>query len=350
MSTSHQQRTEGRILSRLCHTVLFLLKQSITGRSLAIDNTSAFFRPKIIYVPLTSYSGWLWSHLQFYFIMNLQHKIRLPICRDNWECLHSRRNFCSSSHEWSWKDFHSGSSKDFHLSSWNGCSCRDFHSGFQRGSRKDLHSGSQKGSRRDFHSGLRTGSQRDFCLGSSSCPHRLTRWSLLLSYLSSSLPPVDVDIASYRHHHLARLSLSLSSSPPLVNVARQRWPHILPPPPQQTIFVIVVIPIPVPVPAACQHRISTLHPLAATALRDLHCRHRSCSCPCPRCLSTSCVDDASSCRHCLARSLLLSSSPPPVDIDVDVASSHHHCLVQSLSLSLSPPPVDVDVTSANNGG
>jgi hypothetical protein len=31
-SISRQQRTEGKILSRLCHTVLFLLKQSIAGR------------------------------------------------------------------------------------------------------------------------------------------------------------------------------------------------------------------------------------------------------------------------------------------------------------------------------
>jgi hypothetical protein len=29
---TRQQRTEGRILSMLCHTVLFLLKQSIAGR------------------------------------------------------------------------------------------------------------------------------------------------------------------------------------------------------------------------------------------------------------------------------------------------------------------------------
>jgi hypothetical protein len=45
--------------------------------------------------------------------MNLQYEIRLPICRDDWECLHSWRNFCSGSHEWSWKDFHSGSWKIF---------------------------------------------------------------------------------------------------------------------------------------------------------------------------------------------------------------------------------------------
>jgi hypothetical protein len=31
-SISRQQRTEGRIIYRLCHTVLFLLKQSIAGR------------------------------------------------------------------------------------------------------------------------------------------------------------------------------------------------------------------------------------------------------------------------------------------------------------------------------
>jgi hypothetical protein len=31
-SITRQQRTEGRILSRLCHTVLFLLEQSIAGR------------------------------------------------------------------------------------------------------------------------------------------------------------------------------------------------------------------------------------------------------------------------------------------------------------------------------
>jgi hypothetical protein len=31
-SITCQQRTEGRILSRLCHTVLFLLKHSIAGR------------------------------------------------------------------------------------------------------------------------------------------------------------------------------------------------------------------------------------------------------------------------------------------------------------------------------
>jgi hypothetical protein len=31
-SITHQQTTEGRILSRLCHSVLFLLKQSIAGR------------------------------------------------------------------------------------------------------------------------------------------------------------------------------------------------------------------------------------------------------------------------------------------------------------------------------
>jgi hypothetical protein len=31
-SITRKQRTEGRILSRLCHSVLFLLKQSIAGR------------------------------------------------------------------------------------------------------------------------------------------------------------------------------------------------------------------------------------------------------------------------------------------------------------------------------
>jgi hypothetical protein len=37
--------------------------------------------------------------------MNLQHKIWLPICRDDWEYLHSWRNFCSGSHNYSWKIF-----------------------------------------------------------------------------------------------------------------------------------------------------------------------------------------------------------------------------------------------------
>ncbi len=153
--------------------------------------------------------------------MNLQHKIRLSICRDNWECLNSRRNFFSSFHEWSWKDFYSGSWKDFQLGSWKGCSHEDFHSSFQRGSWKDLLSGSQRGSWKDFHSGLQMGSWMNFHLGLSSRPHRHTRWLLLSSYLSSSLPTVNSDVASYCCHHPTRLCLSLSSSLLPVNVMQR---------------------------------------------------------------------------------------------------------------------------------
>jgi hypothetical protein len=99
----------------------------------------------------------------------------------------------------------------------------------------------------------------------SSCRrHCLAQWSSsLLLFLSSSLPPVDVNVASYRPHRLAQLSLSLSSSPPPVNVA---------------------------------HRASTLmlHPTAATTTCN-------CLCPClpPHRRSTSRinVNIASYCRH-----------------------------------------------------
>jgi hypothetical protein len=82
--------------------------------------------------------------------------------------------------------------------------------------------------------------------------HCLARWSSSLSSLSSSPLQVDVNLTSYRHHGLARLSLSLSSSLLPVNVARQCQHCILPPPPACAIFIVVVAPIHVPVPAACQ--------------------------------------------------------------------------------------------------
>ncbi len=86
---------------------------------------------------------------------------------------------------------------------------------------------------------------------------------------------VDVDVASYRRHRHARSSLSLSSSPPPVNVAHRCQHRILWPPPTRAIFVVVVVPVPVPVPvpAACRRRASTMHPPAATAPHDLRrCR------------------------------------------------------------------------------
>ncbi len=61
----------------------------------------------------------------------------------------------------------------------------------------------------------------DAKVASSRRRHRLAQQSsLLLSSLSSSLPPDDVNFASYHRHCHARSSLSLPSSPPLVNVAR----------------------------------------------------------------------------------------------------------------------------------
>ncbi len=136
--------------------------------------------------------------------------------------------------------------------------------------------------------------------------------------LRPCLPPhcwstscVTVDVASYHCHRHAQSSSLLSSpslSPPPFNVARPRC--ILPPPPPCTIIVPAagqhrhcilppppphaIVFVPVFLPAAGQHRTSTstLHPTTATATCDLcRCRHPH---PCPRCLSTSRIQVASS--------------------------------------------------------
>ncbi len=126
-----------------------------------------------------------------------------------------------------------------------------------------------------------------------------------------------------------------------VDVAHRRC--ILPPPPPRMIIVVFVVPV--PVPATCQCRASTSHAPAATATRNLCRRHRPR--PCPRRLLTSRIDIALPHRHCLARSLLSSSSPLPVDVNVDIASSCRHCHARSLLLS-SPPPVNVDAKVASS--
>jgi hypothetical protein len=109
------------------------------------------------------------------------------------------------------------------------------------------------------------------------------------------------------------------------------------------IFVIVLVPI--LVPAAFQCHASTSHPPAATALHN-HCRlHHPCPCSCPRRLSTSRVDNASSHRHCFARLLsssLLSPPPAPRAIIVVVPIACR-CQRQSRILPLPPPPCAIIV-------
>jgi hypothetical protein len=80
-----------------------------------------------------------------------------------------------------------------------------------------------------------------------------------------------------------------------------------------------------------------LHPPAATALHDHQCFCRPHPCPCPPRLSMSRVDDASSCHHRFAQSLLSSLSSPPLAPRVIIVVVPVACQCQHRSRILLPP-------------
>ncbi len=137
--------------------------------------------------------------------------------------------------------------------------------------------------------------------------------------------------------------------PPAWQCLRQHWRCILLPPPPRAMVVVVVVPVflpaagwrcsrillpppphiivfvPVFLPAAGQHRASTStsHPTTTNAMRNLcWC---CCPCPCPRCLLTSRVHVASSCRHRHVQSSL-SLSSPTLSLSLPCCRYCHPCL------------------------